>query len=340
MRAIFSIFFLLLVLSVSAQRRVVVEFEGLFPFEPLSGYYVAKSLGAVATYIEDWRGYEPQTQLALKGSMGWGYRHYCTVVDTTLYGRVVEYLGAEAALPVDTVFSEVFDFQQSRKYLEHFDSDIQAIKRYFATPLRVLEGGAVEYDPYRNNDYEALFHTFQKEVSGADFSLFSPVSINARLPREVYPRDIVRQLPFDNNLVVVEMTGQQIRDSMEKALVAKYFTVKNSDSDLLRHTLPAFLFQTLSDVKFTVNLRKPRGKRIENWGLVADEKYRVVMNSFLARHCEVVLDFGDYKELFIKWLRESENLQKSTTQYTLQPKFTLEEIENRERKIIFGESKK
>ncbi len=324
-------------LCATAQRRIDVVMEGFFPFDPVNGYYLKNSLAPVHTYMEDWRRDEPGLRLCVADSLSWGYRHYCTSVDTTLLPRVMEYLGGSVASVGDTTLRvrDLSDFPQSHSFLDYFASDIQAVKRYFATPLRTFDT-VLHYSPYEGNDFEALFHTFQVEVGGADFSFFAPPGFDAKIPRELYIKDVAGLLYYDNDLVVVELSGAQLKELMERSYGRRYYTLSWEEDDLLRFRTPAYLHTSLCGVPHTVNLSKRVGRRVENWGLESKRIYRVAMNSFLARDFKVLLNKGDYKELIIRWLKECENPLRERTQSSLQPARIIEKVRSREEDKIFS----
>ncbi|MFI3288108.1 MAG: 5'-nucleotidase [Rikenellaceae bacterium] len=333
--ALLAIFILTPSLEAMAQRDICVKVEGLFAFDPLSGWYIEESLEPVSTYIKAWREEALDMKLVVTDSLRWGYRHYLGEVDTTLMGRVLSYLGAELRGGVDSAFVDSLKyrdlslFPKDKEFTEFFNSDIEAIKRYFATPL-VSFDTVLRYDPYEYADFEALFHTFQREASGADFSIFSPSRLDAAITEQCFIRNIVSVLYYDNDLVVVEMSGRELKEYMEEAYSKKFYRVQKVSDDLLRYKVPAFLFTSLSGVSHTVNLTKPRGKVVENWTLEDSQIYRVAMNSFLARDLKIVEICGDYKALLIRWLREVEEPLRCRVEADLQPQRIIKEIRKRE----------
>ncbi len=312
--------------------------EGIFSFNPLNGWYIAESLEPVATYIEDWREEDPSTTLRIKDSLCWGYRHYLSEVDSTLLPRVMNYLDATFIPPTDTIYKyrELSGFPHSRKFKDYFNSDIEAIKRYFATPLQTIDT-ILTYNAYHDNDFESLFHTFQLDITGADLSLYSPSKLDDKIPQELYIKNIASLLYFDNTLVRVKLTGAELKELMEENYSRRYYRVHDTSDDLLKHRVPAFLHLSLSDTPHTVNLTKRKGRSIENWRLSADSTYTVAMNSFLAKDYDTIEDFGDYKQLLIKWLKTTKNPLRVRTHTTLQPARIVTIIEQREKETIFGE---
>lgn len=339
MRTIFLLFFLVLLLApnttILAQKRVVVEIEAIFPFEPMYGRYVRKSLPSVATYMEAWRVQEPTITLEIRDSLSWAYRYYILNVDTTLMPRVLSYLDASTCVDTTLESDDLSDFPQSRSFLEHFDSDVEKIKRFFATPIRLFDS-ILQYNPYGDSGFEALFHSFQCAVTDAEFSLFSPSKLDLSIPKELYIKHIASILWYDNDLVVVELTGVELRELMESSYARRYYRVRDERSDLLRFRTPAYLHTSLSSVVHTVNLTKKRGSMIENWPLKAEQKYRIAMNSFLARNYKVVARYGDYKMLLINWLKGDNATFNQRVKTSIQPARVVDKIVCRESKTIFG----
>ncbi len=329
--------FALSTLTAHAQRSVAVSVEALFAFDPLSGRFEPKCLPPVATYIEDWRVEIPDMKLVIVDSLKWGYRHYTQRVDTTLIPRILCYLGAT----IDSTSVKgrnLRDFPHSRAFNEYFNSDIERIKRYFASPLCRFDT-TLKYNAYGDSDFEALFHTFQREVTGAQLSIFSPPRLTAQLPEECYISNIVSLLYYDNSLVVVEMTGDEILEMIERSYSLRYYRPRSVQDDLLKHRVPSYLHTSISGVPHTLNLSKRSGKSVENWTLKPTAVYRVAMNSFLARDRVVVRDYGDYKELIVEWLRSTPDPLKYRVSVEIQPRRVVDEIMKREIITIFGETR-
>lgn len=333
---LFSLFILLFSAHNSfAQREIRVETEYLFPFDPLGGWYTNNSLSPVATFIESWREQDSKTKLFVVDSLSWGYRHYIDIVDSTLFTRVLDYLGAELITEVDSSqrVSELSDFPRNKAYEEHFNEDIWAIKRYFATPIAKLDS-SIKFNPYGGGDFQSLFHTFECDVTGAEISLFAPPRLNASLPKEIYINNITSLLYYDNSLVVVELTGAELKELLETYYSYRYYQIKNHQSDMLKFRTPAYLHIGVGGVQFTLNLTKEKGKKIENWRLKSEQIYRVAMNSFLARNFQISEDMGNYKNLLIEWLQRTENLFKVQELVNIEPQRVVTVIEQRERTTI------
>lgn len=294
--------FILLLLPVAASgqstRQVGVDCRALFPFEPLSGRYVAGSLSQVAEYVAQWRDVD-SISLTISPRLTLGYELYEALVDSTLSGRVLGYF---SPVVIDSVKS-VVDFNKmphSRKFLDYFDSDIQRIKRFFATPIATLIDSLPIGDSYYGaSAFASLFHRFQMEVSGASVSFFAPPAESGLLKKEIYIKDVYSLFRFSNDLVVCDMRGSQIKDYLTTVYNKRYYKMESENSDLVRRRTPYYLHSSAAGVSYRVNLTKGR---IEDFSLHPDSVYKVVTNSFEAKKMGASQSFGDYRILLIKWL--------------------------------------
>lgn len=335
MRRIFFLFFLVAPLVCSAQKAICVTIDSFFPFDPSSGRYSARSLAPVHSYCNAWRAEGSDVKLFLRDSLWFGYRFYCQSVDTTLYGRVLDYLEAQPTLDTTLQAVDVSGFPPSKDFLTFFDSDIERIKRIFATPISQFDT-ILRFDPYSSSRFTSLFHSFQLELSGAQLSIFTPPYINAQLPAQCFIKHIASMFRFDNQLVVVEMSGAQIKQMLEQSYARRFYQLTDQRSDLLRTWASSLWHQSLAPTRFTVNLTKGEGRKIENWPLDNHTIYSVALNSYLAREMSVLRSVGDYKTLLINWLLSAPNVNSVTENYQLQPLRYVEQIVGREERTIFG----
>lgn len=313
-------------------KRVKVAPEALFSFDPISGRYVKNSLPSVATYIEAWREQGDLELVVSLARLSKGYTIYNRLGDSTLIGRAIEYLGAQK-VATDTAglnSDKIYDFPQSKTFNEFFAADVERIKHFYSTPLHQFVDRQ-QFNPYTPSDFSGLMHDFQLTVSGADLSVFAPPRLDAALPAETYISSIFSLFYFDNQLVIIEMTGREIKKMLEDIYGARFYVLKNEQSDLLRSTLPPSMHASLAGAAYEVNLTRPQGSRIEGLGLDAKQNYRVTMNSFAAQRLDKdVVDIGDYKMLLVKYLKEKKPIE-NREQWRLKPERWAREIEVRER---------
>ena len=76
--------------------------------------------------------------------------------------------------------------------------------------------------------------------------------------------DMVKIYKYDNTLYTMKITGKQLKKYMEWS--ASYFN-QYKDGDLtvsFNPTMPSYLYDTFAGVRYTINISKPVGSRIEN----------------------------------------------------------------------------
>ena len=131
-----------------------------------------------------------------------------------------------------------------------------------------------------------LVHTAQLEATGADVSLtalFDPAAVIRRGPVTV--RDALRAYPYDNTLAVVELTGEQLRQALERS--ARYYAAYTFEAGraLVEPGIAGYNVDAAQGVTYEVDLTRPAGERIVNllWQgqpLAPDQRLRVALNNY------------------------------------------------------------
>jgi 2',3'-cyclic-nucleotide 2'-phosphodiesterase/3'-nucleotidase/5'-nucleotidase len=132
-----------------------------------------------------------------------------------------------------------------------------------------------------------LIHAAQLEATGADVSLASlpdPAAVIAA--GAVTLRDVLRVYPHDNTLAVVELTGEQLRQALERSARGYAEYTFAADRPLLEPAIAPHHLQGARGVTYDVDLTRPAGERIVNlaWQgqpLAPGQKLGVVVNSYL-----------------------------------------------------------
>ena len=109
-----------------------------------------------------------------------------------------------------------------------------------------------------------LFNLVQLDASGADLSC-TFLGNNVRgFDREVTVRDVVASYEYSNTLVVLQVTGKQLRMALEQC--ASYFAREGENyvvsEDFLRPKLAHFNYDFFSGIEYTFDLRRPVGSRV------------------------------------------------------------------------------
>src|SRR6185295_15380729 len=132
-----------------------------------------------------------------------------------------------------------------------------------------------------------LIQQVQLEAGKADVSMAAVFNPEARIAKgPVTVRDIAGLYVYENTLVVLEVTGQQLKEALEHS--AKYFRpyeAGKSPAELVDEKIPAYNFDIAEGVTYVLNIAKPIGQRIENLQfqgkpLLPAQKFRLATNNY------------------------------------------------------------
>ena len=183
-----------------------------------------------------------------------------------------------------------------------FDAEFEAVKAFTMQPVGTLDMPLRSRDAYVGmSDYIGLLHTVQLDASGADVSIAAPLSFNGYVAKgQVIFNDMFTIYPFENQLYVLNMTGQEIKDMLEYSYDHWICTpgehiLKIANAPDPRTGAPkwsfvnrSYNFDSAAGISYTVDVTKEAGSRI-NISSFADGKpfdpsvvYKVAMTSYRA----------------------------------------------------------
>jgi 2',3'-cyclic-nucleotide 2'-phosphodiesterase / 3'-nucleotidase len=140
---------------------------------------------------------------------------------------------------------------------------------------------------FRDTAILDLIQRVQLDAGKADVSMAASFNPAARLPKgPVTVRDIAGLYVYENTLVVIEVTGQQLKDALEHS--AKYFGAYQSGkpvADLVDEKIPGYNFDIAEGVSYDLDISKPVGSRIQNLSfkgrpLSPTQKLRLAVNNY------------------------------------------------------------
>lgn len=226
----------------------------------------------------------------------------------------------------------------------------QQVRAFFAAPVTQLDTTITTRDCFFGpSAFAELFHRFQFETAPeADISLFAPPIMDAALPAgKVRLGDILRWFRYDNRLVTVRLSGEQLQQFLEKLFGMRYFRISGPESDLVRLKVPYYLHDDVAGIRFRVDLTARYGHRVtiyeDEQGNAFQPKgeYTVVLNSFRARDLEqmgltVQTTAEDYRLALAAWLMQQEWLRpRARDNWSAGPERWVRAIAERERRTIF-----
>ncbi|HEV7797657.1 MAG TPA: 5'-nucleotidase C-terminal domain-containing protein [Pyrinomonadaceae bacterium] len=178
---------------------------------------------------------------------------------------------------------------------------------------------------FRDTAILDLIQRVQLEAGKADVSMAAVFNPDARIAKgPVTVRDIAGLYVYENTLVVLEVTGKQLKEALEHS--AKYFRPYEpgkSPADLVDEKIPAYNFDIAEGVSYVLNIAKPFGQRVENLEfqgkpLAPTQRLRLATNNYrvnggggytMYRGAPVVYRSSEeIRELIIDWVERHKTI--------------------------------
>src|SRR5437762_6261985 len=178
---------------------------------------------------------------------------------------------------------------------------------------------------FRDTAIIDLIQRVQLEAGQGDVSMAASFNPDARISRgAVTARDIAGLYEYENTLVTLELTGQQLKDALEHS--AKYFREYEPGktvSELVDQRIPGYNFDIAEGVDYEIDLTRPFGQRIQNLKfkgqpLSPTQKLRVVTNNYrvngggnytMYQDAPVVYrSSAEVRELIIDWVEHHKTI--------------------------------
>jgi 2',3'-cyclic-nucleotide 2'-phosphodiesterase/3'-nucleotidase len=175
-----------------------------------------------------------------------------------------------------------------------------------------------------------LIQRVQLEAGKADVSMAACFNDRAHIPKgAVTVRDIAGLYEYENTLVTVELTGQQLKDALEHSTrYFKEYQPGKSLNELVDTRIAGYNFDVAEGVTYDIDLTKPLGQRIVNLKfkgqpLAMTQKLRVVTNNYrvnggggfaMYKNAPVVYRSSEeVRELIIDWVERNKTVPTQST---------------------------
>ncbi|WP_338753788.1 bifunctional UDP-sugar hydrolase/5'-nucleotidase [Bacillus sp. FJAT-52991] len=186
------------------------------------------------------------------------------------------------------------DLETDERLVNLMEPYEQGAQMWLDEVLGTVEGDMRIHDPFQARLVEhpmiELINKVQMEVANVDISntaLFHDDSPG--LPQKITMRAIVSNYIYPNSLMVIEVTGEEIKQALERS--ASYFTLigqKPAVSEEFSHPKPQhYNYDMWEGIEYTIDLTRSPGNRItevtyHGEPLKCDQSYKVVMNNYRA----------------------------------------------------------
>ena len=183
---------------------------------------------------------------------------------------------------------------------------------------------------FRDTAILDLIQRVQLDEGKADVSMVAPFNLEARIAKgPVTVRDISGLYVYENTLVVLEVTGQQLKEALEHS--AKFFRpyeAGKSPAELVNDKVPSYNFDLAEGVEYEIDIKRPIGDRIQNLRfhgkpLEPTQKLRLATNNYrvnggggyvMYKGAPVVYRSSEeIREMIIDWLESHKTIPSQPT---------------------------
>ena len=187
----------------------------------------------------------------------------------------------------------------------HFQKDYEAVKAFTLQEVGILNTELRTRDAYKGmSDYLNLLHTLGLGCPPAEISIAAPLTYNGYVKSgPVIYNDLFTIYPFENQLFVVQMTGEEILRYLEASYDQWIQTISKPGEHVLKIAQRAdartqqegwsfvartYNFDSAGGLWYTVDVTKPRGSRVtiekmaDETPFQLDRTYNVAMTSYRA----------------------------------------------------------
>lgn len=203
-------------------------------------------------------------------------------------------------------------------------------------PMGRIEGDMTIHDPLQSriqkHPFIEFIHRVQMDIGGTDISVASILSnTSTGFSSTITMRDIVSNYPYPNTLVVLSLTGRDIKQALEQS--ANYFSLDSDGNitinpDYISPKPQHYNYDMWEGLNYTIHVSKRRGNKVENISyqgepLDMERSYRVVMNNYRAsgggnfhmfKNKPVVKEIGqDMVELISRYIQKHKIIKATLT---------------------------
>lgn len=183
---------------------------------------------------------------------------------------------------------------------------------------------------FRDTAILDLIQRVQLDAGKADVSMVAPFNLDARIAQgPVTVRNISGLYVYENTLVVLEVSGAQLKEALEHS--AKFFRpyqAGKTPADLVDEKIPAYNFDIAEGVEYELDIRRPVGERIQNLRfrgqpLAPTQKLRLATNNYrvnggggytMYKNAPVLYRSSEeIRELIIDWVERNKTIPTTPT---------------------------
>ncbi len=170
-----------------------------------------------------------------------------------------------------------------------------------------------------------FLHQVQLDVSGADFSALSVFDSAIGFSKKISVRDVLINYPYPNTLKVLEVTGKQLKEAIEKS--ATYFVIEDKkigiNKDFLVPKVQHYNYDTYGGLEYKIDLSRDFYDRVvymkkDGKDISMNDTYTIVLNNYRASNtsiypayegCRVVKEINlDMSEIILDYIKKKKKI--------------------------------
>jgi 2',3'-cyclic-nucleotide 2'-phosphodiesterase/3'-nucleotidase len=186
-----------------------------------------------------------------------------------------------------------------------FQKEFETVREFISQEVGQLNVSLLTRDAYKGvSSYVNLIHTICLNSEPAQLSVAAPLTFDGKVPEgKLVFNDLFTLYPFENQLYVISMSGDEVRRYLEASYDRWINTVSSPDDHVLK-IIPrdnprtqqkgwsfqglSYNFDSVAGLNYTVDVTKPRGERVVITTLADGQpfdlsaSYNVAMTSYRA----------------------------------------------------------
>ncbi len=264
------------------------------------------------------------------------------------------------------------------EFMNHFSPQYEAVQNFVSTKIGTFTEDVTTRPAYFGpSAFIDFIHSLQLDISGAEISFAAPLSFDAVIHKgDVTISDMFSLYQYENMLYVMKLTGKEIKGALEESYYMWTNQMKSPQDHLLwlkktkrngaveRMTFEnySFNFDSASGIIYTVDVTKPKGKKVNIICLSNGQPfdlnatYRVALNSYRGNGGGELLTKGagirqsklkdrivfssdkDLRYYLINYIQKKEKLSpRALNQWSFIPEEWTVPAAKRDYKYLFGE---
>ena len=216
---------------------------------------------------------------------------------------VISLSGKKDDINIHSELIDISDITPNAEFMQHFSKHRENVMKFVTEEIAEITDSIYSCESFFGpSEFMTLLHELQLQISGADISMAAPLTFNGIISvGTMTVSDMFTLYKYENMLSTLRLSGQEIKDYLEYSYslwiqeivevgqkhLMKYIS-KNPSIDNNNLINPPYNFDSAAGINYTVDVRKPYGKKINITTLSSGETfdlnktYTVAVNSYRA----------------------------------------------------------